>query len=96
MQPELLEDTGHMAFDGGHGDHEFMGDARIRPALGDQPQHLPFPRRQPVERARLAVPSHQPRDHIRVEDRPAVSDTAYRVGEHPQVTDLLLQQVAHA
>jgi hypothetical protein len=96
MQPELVEDAGHVPFDGSHRDDEFLGDAGIGAALGDQRHHLPFPARQGVKRPRRSLAAHQARDHVGVEHRPALGDAAHRVGEHPEVSHLFLQQVADA
>jgi hypothetical protein len=96
MQPEFVEDAGHVAFDGGYRDDEFLSDAGVGAALGDQRQHLPLAGRQAVERPRRSRAAHQSRDHVGVEHRPALGDAAHRVGEHPQVAHFLFQQVADA
>jgi hypothetical protein len=50
VQPELVEDAGHVPLDGGHGDDQFARDAGVGEALGDQRQDLPLARGQVVER----------------------------------------------
>ena len=82
MQAELVENAGHMPLDGGHRDHQLVRYAGVGMPFCDQRQHLPLPRRQLIERAGLALAAHQPRDHIGIENRPAVGDPAYRIGEH--------------
>ena len=75
---------------------EFLGDAGIRAALGDQRHHLPLAGRKAVKRSRRPVAVHQARHHVGVEHRPALRDAAHRVGEDPEVPHFLLQQVADA
>ena len=43
-----------------------------------------------------SLAAHQARDHVGVEHRPALGDAADRIGEHPDVSHLFLQQVADA
>ena len=62
---ELLEDAGHVPFDGGHRDHQFVCDADIGTALCDQRQDLPLARRQVIDRTCPALTAHQPREHGR-------------------------------
>jgi hypothetical protein len=40
-------------------------------------------------------PTDQTPDHVGIERRPTAGDPPHRIGEHAQVTDLLLEQVAN-
>jgi hypothetical protein len=94
MQTELVEDAGHVPFDGRYRDDEFLSDAGIGAALGDQRQYLPLAGCQAVKRSRRSRTADQARDHVGVEHRPALGDAAHRVGEHPEVPHFFFQQVA--
>jgi Uncharacterised protein family (UPF0014) len=48
---ELVEDSGHVALHGGHGDRELAHDTDVGAALGDLRQHLPLARGQPSRQA---------------------------------------------
>jgi hypothetical protein len=76
--------------------HELGGDARVRPALGHQRQHLPFPRGQRAQPAALPAGAEQLADHLGVERGAAVGDPLQRGGELGHVGDAVLEQVADA
>ncbi len=96
MQAELIEDAGHVPFHGGYRNHQLVRDAVIGAALRDQRQYLPLSRRQGVDRTCPPLAADQARHHVRIEHRPAAGDAADGVGEHAQIADFLLQQVADA
>jgi hypothetical protein len=96
MQAELVEDAGHVPFHGGYRHYQFVRDAVIGAALRDQRQYLPLSCRQGIERTCLPLAADQSRHHVGIEHRPAISDAADGVGEHAQIADFLLQQVADA
>ena len=50
-QPELAEDVRDVLLDRALGDHQALGDRRVRAALGHQPEHVALARGQLVERA---------------------------------------------
>ena len=52
--------------------------------------------REVIDWAGFSLAAHQPRDHIRIERRPAACDAAHGIGEHGQIADFLLQHVANA
>ena len=89
VQAELVEDASHVPFHGGYRDHQFVRDARIGAALGDQLQNLPLTWRQVIERARFPLAADQQRDYIGIEHRSALGDPAHRIGERPEVADFL-------
>ena len=65
-------------------------------ALGHQREHLALALGELVERARSRRPAEQPRHDRRVEHALALGDPAQRVGQHGDVGDALLEQVADA
>ncbi len=95
-QPELLEDARDVLLDRADGEHELLGDAGVRAALGHQPEHLELARRQPLERAACASPREELRDDLGIERRAAVRDAPDGVDEVGDVHHAVLQQVADA
>ena len=65
-QRELSEDARDVLLDSPLGDHEPLGDAVIRAALGHQLQHLALARRELVKRTSPSPAADQARDNLRV------------------------------
>src|SRR6188508_1161816 len=94
FERELREDPSHVALDRLRVEHEALGDALVRAALGHEAQDLALSRRQLVERAVGAGPSEEPRDDLRVDDRLAGRDAADRIGEVADPGHMLLEEIA--
>jgi hypothetical protein len=93
---ELEEDVRDVLLDRVRGDHQHLGDALVRAALGHQPQHLALARRQSLQRIVAALAAEHVRDDGGVEHRSARGDPADRVGEQGEVGHAVLEQVADA
>src|SRR5215212_6716737 len=95
-QVELAEDRGHVPLDRPLGDDELGRDRAVRPPLRHQRQHLALPRGQRCEGVVAFAPAEHVRDHLGVEDRAALTDTADGVDEAADLGDPVLEQVADA
>jgi len=77
-------------------DHELGGDPGVRPALGHQRQHLPFPRGERGQAAALPAGPEQLADYLGVQGGPAVGHPLQRGVELGHVGHPVLEQVADA
>ena len=68
--------------------------AALERPFGDQREHLALALGQLVERTARALAGDEPRDDRRIDHALALADPPQRVGEHGDIRDALLQQVA--
>jgi hypothetical protein len=86
----------HVLLGAADGDPEALRDRRVREPFGELLEDLALPRRERVDRAVLAIRRQQPRDHLRIERRPAGGDPPQRGDELADVGHAVLEQVAEA
>ena len=92
-QPEPPEDGRDVLLDGAVGHDERLGDARVRPALRHERQHLPLAWRQRVQRSAAAT-GQQLRHHLGVQHRSAAGHAVDGIDEVGDVGHPLLEEVA--
>src|SRR5882724_1120920 len=93
-EPELGKDVVHVGFDRLGAEHELVADAPIRPPFSHQGQHLPFARRQLLQRILHAATAEELRDDLRVDRCPPATDTPDGLEEIVDLDHPVLQQVA--
>src|SRR5262249_30780966 len=93
IQAQFAEDAADVSLDRLGAQHQNLGDALVRPALGDEREYLAFASAQFIEGSRPAGPPDQPGDDGWVEYAFALGDTHNRVLEHADVRYALFEQV---
>ena len=96
VQVELAEDRADMGLDGPLREPELLGDARVRPALRHQAEHLALARRQLIERVVSRRRDEELLHDLRVERAAAAAHALRSFEELVHVEDAVLQQVAEA
>ena len=94
-QAELHEDVRDVLLDRALGDHQLLGDGRVRAALGHQPEHVALARGELVERAVVAL-AQQLGDRLGVQRGAALGHAPHGVDEVAHLGDAVLEQVADA
>src|SRR5436189_206690 len=81
LAPQLVEDRGHVRLDGLRAEEELRADARIRAALGHQPENPALSRAQLVDRIVPAAVADELRDDLRIHCGAAARDASHRLDE---------------
>src|SRR5215210_1876910 len=92
---QFAEDRRHMPFDRTKGDHQPVGDALVRPALGHQAEDFALARRQLSDRIVASTLPEQRRDDDGVARRTAGGDPFPCGEEVLDVVDPVLEQITH-